>query len=85
MHLSHVYPNPFNNRTTLEIQVRKDTECILYIYDIKGQAVSNVNVQLLKTVMNKVDLDFSDAPSGIYFIDIRSIEFSDIRKMTLLK
>ena len=85
MHLSHVYPNPFNNRTTLEIQVRKDTECILYIYDIKGQAVSNVNVQLLKTVMNQVDLDFSDAPSGIYFIDIRSIEFSDIRKMTLLK
>ncbi|MEC9306774.1 MAG: FG-GAP-like repeat-containing protein [Candidatus Neomarinimicrobiota bacterium] len=78
-------PNPFNNSTTLEIQVEKDTKSKLHIYDLKGQEVATFNVQLQKSIMNHYKINFSDFPSGIYFVNIQSSEFSVMRKITLLK
>ncbi|MED5317088.1 MAG: FG-GAP-like repeat-containing protein [Candidatus Neomarinimicrobiota bacterium] len=78
-------PNPFNNSTTLEIQVEKDTKSKLHIYDLKGQEVATFNVQLQKSIMNHYKINFSDLPSGIYFVNIQSSEFSVMRKITLLK
>ncbi|MEE3204062.1 MAG: FG-GAP-like repeat-containing protein, partial [Candidatus Neomarinimicrobiota bacterium] len=69
-------PNPFNNSTTLEIQVEKDTKSKLHIYDLKGQEVATFNVQLQKSIMNHYKINFSDFPSGIYFVNIQSSEFS---------
>ena len=83
--LNDPYPNPFNNNTTLEIQVAKDTKSKLHIYDLKGQEVATFNVQLQKSIMNHYKINFSDLPSGIYFVNIQSSEFSVMRKITLLK
>ncbi|MGY8781581.1 MAG: T9SS type A sorting domain-containing protein [Fidelibacterota bacterium] len=35
--------------------------------------------------MNHYKINFSDFPSGIYFVNIQSSEFSVMRKITLLK
>ncbi|MDP6614395.1 MAG: FG-GAP-like repeat-containing protein, partial [Candidatus Marinimicrobia bacterium] len=70
--LNDPYPNPFNNSTTLEIQVEKDTKSKLHIYDLKGQEVATFNVQLQKSIMNHYKINFSDFPSGIYFVNIQS-------------
>jgi len=83
--LNDPYPNPFNNSTTLEIQVEKDTKSKLHIYDLKGQEVATFNVQLQKSIMNHYKINFSDFPSGIYFVNIQSSEFSVMKKITLLK
>jgi len=83
--LNDPYPNPFNNSTTLEIQVEKDTKSKLHIYDLKGQEVATFNVQLQKSIMNHYKINFSDFPSGIYFVNIQSSQFSVMRKITLLK
>ena len=83
--LNDPYPNPFNNSTTLEIQVAKDTKSKVYIYDLKGQEVATFNVQLQKSIMNHYKINFSDFPSGIYFVNIQSGEFSVMKKITLLK
>ncbi len=83
--LNDPYPNPFNNSTTLEIQVEKDTKSKLHIYDLKGQEVATFNVQLQKSIMNHYKINFSDFPSGIFFINIQSSEFSILKKVTLLK
>ncbi|HJM34670.1 MAG TPA: FG-GAP-like repeat-containing protein, partial [Candidatus Marinimicrobia bacterium] len=58
--LNDPYPNPFNNSTTLEIQVEKDTKSKLHIYDLKGQEVATFNVQLQKSIMNHYKINFSD-------------------------
>jgi len=83
--LNDPYPNPFNNNTTLEIQVAKNTKSNIYIYDLKGQEVATFNVQLQKSIMNHYKINFSDLPSGIYFVNIQSSEFSVMKKITLLK
>lgn len=83
--LNDPYPNPFNNSTTLEIQVEKDTKSTLHIYDLKGQGIATFNVQLQKSIMNHYKINFSDFPSGIYFVNIQSSEFSVMKKITLLK
>jgi len=83
--LNDPYPNPFNNSTTLEIQVAKDTKSTLHIYDLKGQGIATFNVQLQKSIMNHYKINFSDFPSGIYFVNIQSSEFSVMKKITLLK
>jgi hypothetical protein len=83
--LNGPYPNPFNNSTTLEIQVAKDTKSNIYIYDLKGQEVATFYVQFQKSIMNHYKINFSDFPAGIYFVNIQSSEFSIMKKITLLK
>ena len=68
-----------------QIQVEKDTKSKLHIYDLKGQEVATFNVQLQKSIMNHYKINFSDFPSGIFFINIQSSEFSVMKKITLLK
>jgi len=57
--LNDPYPNPFNNSTTLEIQVAKETKSRLHIYDLKGREVAIFNVQLQKSIMNHYKINFS--------------------------
>lgn len=85
------YPNPFNPITTIRFSVSKDDQ-ITYI------AVFNLKGQLVKELMNKKinageheiiwdgkNSQDKDVPSGIYYYRMSSGEFSESRKMILLK
>ena len=85
VNISNVYPNPFNNHTTLEIKIEIESESIISIFDLQGQMIYTDNVQLKEKIINSFDLDLSGIPSGIYFINVNADEFSNVMKITLLK
>ena len=85
VNISNVYPNPFNNHTTLEIKIESESESNISIFDLKGQMIYTDKVQLKKKIINNIDLDLSGIPSGIYFINVNVNEFSNMMKITLLK
>ena len=85
VNISNVYPNPFNNHTTLEIKIESESESNISIFDLKGQMIYTDKVQLKKKIINNIDLDLSGIPSGIYFINVNVNEFSNVMKITLLK
>ena len=83
--LDQNYPNPFNPSTTIKYQVPKAGYVSLKIYDILGREVltlvnENKIAGYYETRFNAVRF-----PSGVYIYELRSDEFSSVRKMMLVK
>ncbi len=83
--LSQNYPNPFNAATEIAFELPQQTSVNLVIYDIQGREV----VTLLDTDMpagvHQVNWNATSYPSGIYLYKLTTGEFSEAKKMLLLK
>ena len=69
--------------TTLFIQ--KESKVNLTVYDMLGREVAVLVNQQMKAGTYKIDWDASNYPSGLYFYKIVTNDFSQTRKMILLK
>ena len=79
------YPNPFNPVTNLEFGISKPGFVTLKIYDILGKEVAALVNEELKPGKYKYRFDASNLSSGIYFYKLSSKNFSETKRMILLK
>lgn len=84
------YPNPFNPTTDIEFLLSQSGQAKIEIFNISGQKVRTLVDQHLEAghkVINWDGRDDSgkDVSSGIYFYRIETSEFSQTRKMVLLR
>lgn len=79
------YPNPFNPNTIISWQSPAGVWQSLKVYDILGNEITTL-VDEYKPV-GKYEIEFSgqDLPSGVYFYEVKSGDFSDTKSMLLLK
>ena len=84
------HPNPFNPETVINYNLAEPTHVAIEIYNIRGQRVRN----LLNTYMdrgfhsviwNGTDDNNRSVGSGMYFYVMRTEDFSQVRRMVLLK
>ncbi|OFX38126.1 MAG: hypothetical protein A2X08_08945 [Bacteroidetes bacterium GWA2_32_17] len=86
----NVYPNPFNETTTLEIRNWKNQNYDLKIYDVFGKIVyqSTINKSTplssgegsgVRSVLNL------NLPNGIYLLQIKSDNFVQTKKLEVIK
>ena len=79
------YPNPFNPRTVIGYSLLKNGNVVLKIYDILGKEVATlVNNKQIPGVY-EVTWEASQYPSGIYFYRLISGDFSETKKMLMIK
>ncbi|WP_020526092.1 immunoglobulin domain-containing protein [Cytophaga aurantiaca] len=64
-----IYPKPANDRTTLEIKDYNTGEVSFVLYDAQGALVLNSTFQL-NSDSEKITIDTSTLPQGMYFIQI---------------
>jgi len=86
--LQQNYPNPFNPSTTIEFELQAPAPVSLIVYDLLGREVARLlDDQLLDEGPQEVFFDGRGLASGIYFyrLLVNHGEFSDMRKMVLLK
>ena len=84
--LSQNYPNPFNPTTNINFSIPNSENVSLKVYDILGNEVANLlNNERLAAGKYKVDFNGANLSSGIYYYAIRSNNFSDTKKMMLIK
>jgi hypothetical protein len=83
--LSQNYPNPFNPVTKINYSVAKAGNVKITVYDILGNSVYTVVNQKHDAGNYSADFDGSKLSSGTYIYKIESGDFSDIKKMTLVK
>jgi len=83
--LSQNYPNPFNPVTNLEFGISDWGFVSLKVYDILGKEVSTLVNEKLSPGNYKVEFDGSGLPSGVYFYRITAGEFTDTKRMLLVK
>lgn len=84
--LSQNYPNPFNPVTNIKFGLPKSSFVTLKVYDLLGREVASLINNLNIAAGNYVyDFNAVNIPSGIYFYKLSAGEFSDVKKMTLVK
>jgi hypothetical protein len=88
--LEQNYPNPFNPSTTINYQVPKQTYVLLKIYDILGNEIVTLVNQEKEPGKYKVEFDLrktesNNFTSGIYYYQLKAGEYTQIKKMIILK
>ncbi len=89
-HLSPAYPNPFNPTTKISYSLKSPGEVELVIYDLNGKIVKNLVDGYLEAGYYSViwdgknDLGIS-LPSGLYIYRLKARDFSQSRKVLLVK
>jgi len=88
--LSQNYPNPFNPQTIIRFTLPSDARVKIEIFNILGQKVKNLVDQELSAGVKEISWDGKDSQgtevgSGIYFYRIKTREFTEVRRMVLLK
>ncbi len=83
--LSQNYPNPFNPKSNIKFQVAKLGEVKLIVFDIIGREITTLVDEQLKPGMYEVEWDGTNFPSGIYFYKLISADYSETKKMVLIK
>lgn len=83
--LGQNYPNPFNPVTNFKIQVPKQGNVKIILFDITGKEVKVLLNQNLNAGVYNVDLDASNLSSGTYFYKMETNGFTDVKKMIVVK
>ena len=84
------YPNPFNPNTTINYSVEKEGLISLIVYDMMGREIKSLVSGYLtpnhySVVWNGKDNADRQVPSGIYLYRLTSGEFTDMKKVMLMK
>jgi len=83
--LKQNYPNPFNPTTTISFSIPKTSRVTLEIYNSLGEKVSTLVSETLSAGKYNYEWDSEGLASGIYFYKMVADNFTEIRKMILLK
>ena len=83
--LQQNYPNPFNPTTTIKFTISDLRFTILKVYDVLGNEVATLVNEVKQAGNYEVEFDGSGLPSGIYIYRLITANFSDSKKLILLK
>ncbi len=83
--LSQNHPNPFNPTTLINYQIPQGTFVTIEIFDVLGKRVKLLIDEYKNPGNYKIEFKSKSLSSGTYFYRIKAAEFSDVKKMLLLK
>ncbi|HWQ81783.1 MAG TPA: T9SS type A sorting domain-containing protein [Ignavibacteria bacterium] len=79
------YPNPFNPVTTIQYSIPKESRVAIRVYDITGKEVRVLVNEIQKSGYYSVRFDGFELASGIYFYKIHAGNFTQTKRMVLVK
>ncbi|HRI47363.1 MAG TPA: T9SS type A sorting domain-containing protein [Ignavibacteriaceae bacterium] len=79
------YPNPFNPSTMIKYSLPKEEFVTLKVYNVLGQEIRTLFQGFQKEGKHSITFNAAQLPSGIYFYTIQAGEFSQVKKMMLMK
>jgi hypothetical protein len=83
--LNQNYPNPFNPVTKIRFAVPVSSNVSLTVMDITGRIISELFKGNIKAGNYEYTFNGSNLSSGIYFYKLQTDNFTQIKKMTLVK
>lgn len=79
------YPNPFNPTTNIKFDISKGGMVKLAVYDIAGKQVAELVNANYNAGKYNFDFNASSFASGVYFYKLETPDYTNIRKMILVK
>ncbi|MBE2228474.1 MAG: Omp28-related outer membrane protein [Ignavibacteria bacterium] len=83
--LSQNYPNPFNPVTNVHFSIPKSTHASFKVYNAVGQLMGVYLDGYVNAGQYNADIDASNFASGIYYYTLSTPDFTQTKKMILVK
>jgi hypothetical protein len=83
--LGQNYPNPFNPSTTISFAIPVQSHVSLRVYDVMGREVSLLIDENKSAGIYDIGFDASGLSSGTYFYKLTAGNFSQIKKLVVIK
>lgn len=83
--LNQNYPNPANPATTISFELPEDSHIKLTIYSILGERITTLIDGFCNIGKHEVVFDANNIPAGVYLYSLKSKNFMQVKKMTVLK
>ena len=84
-YLHQNYPNPFNYCSNITFEIKKFGYAKIMVYDVLGREIRTLVNESLKPGTYEITFDGSEFPSGVYFYRLTTGEFSETKKMLMVK
>ncbi len=83
--LNQNYPNPFNPSTKISYSINEKGYVSLIVYDVLGSKISTLVDKEQSPGNYEVIFNAEDLTSGVYIYELKAGQYTDIKKMLLLK
>ena len=83
--LEQNYPNPFNAATTISYELPKASDVKIEIYDIGGRKVASLDEGKQIAGKHSIQWNAGGLSSGVYFYKINAGNYSETKKLVLMK
>jgi hypothetical protein len=79
------YPNPFNPSTTIGFQIPSAQFVTLRIYNILGREIASLVEGKMSAGYHEITFNSANLSTGIYFYELQSADFKQMKRMVLVK
>ena len=79
------YPNPFNPSTTIKYELPKSSMVTMSVYDMLGRQVSVLVDERRDAGVHEVKFEGPNLASGVYFYRLQAGDFTQTKRLLLLK
>ncbi len=79
------YPNPFNPTTKISFSIPQKSQIKLKVFDVLGREIQILANRVYEVGQYEVEFNANNLPSGIYFYNLTTGNYSLTKKMLLLK
>lgn len=79
------FPNPFNPSTIIQFETTHKTFISLKVFNVLGNEIATLINEEKPVGIHKVEWSVKGLPSGIYFYKIQTGNFSETKKMLVIK
>jgi hypothetical protein len=83
--LSQNYPNPFNPTTMISLSLPRSGFVRLNVFTVLGEKVSTIVEERLSAGTHTIRWDATGLPSGVYFYRLEADEFTQTKRLVVLK
>ncbi len=83
--LQQNYPNPFNPNTKIRFSLPRSSFTKIIIYDVVGKEINNLVNSKFSAGIYEAEFNASNLSSGIYFYKLITEDFTETKKMVLIK
>jgi|GEM_PF-5126698 len=84
-YLDQNYPNPFNPSTTIRFGLSESTHVTLDVFNVIGQHVLTIVDSERGAGTHEIRFDASDLPGGVYIYRLQAENYSEMKKLIVLK
>ena len=68
---SSIYPNPFNNKTNISLNIENPCNTTIEIFDLLGNHIKTINHEYLEAGYHNIPVNMKGISSGLYICKIK--------------